>query len=275
MKIEIIQGPAVIQTIQGKPCKECEEEKFQKDLLEEKQADRVTLSPESSLIAGAIADSAQAGLNNEGEEQNQKAASGPGPRTEAELSPEEKQVLAELKARDREVRAHEQAHLAAAGPYAKGPPTYEFQTGPDGQPYAVGGEVRIDTSPVPGNPEATVIKAQTIKRAATAPANPSAQDRQVAAQAARLEAEARQEIKKERAEEREETSGAKKTDPAGSKENAALSGQSVQSAVLNLQPGKIENTPGNSGSSPRVQRLLNSYASPQTADKGNLLNIVS
>ena len=67
------------------------------------------------------------------------------------------------------MRAHEQAHLAAAGPYANGAPTFEFQTGPDGRQYAVGGEVSIDTSPVPGDPEATVRKAQTVKRAALAP----------------------------------------------------------------------------------------------------------
>jgi hypothetical protein len=278
MAIEIIQGPTVIQAVVGKPCKECEEEKVQKDLLEETRAetDRVTLSTESPLDTGTSAGSTQAGLNIEGEDQNQKASSGAGPRTEAELSPEEKQVLDELKARDREVRAHEQAHLAAAGPYAKGPPSYEFQTGPDGQPYAVGGEVRIDTSPVAGNPEATVVKAQTIKRAATAPRNPSAQDRQVAAQAAQLEAQARQEIKEERSEKQEETSGTEKSNPAGSTENATLSQQNSQPTVANAQPGQGENSSGNFGSSPRVQNLLKNFASSsKTADKGNLLNIVS
>ena len=36
----------------------------------------------------------------------------------AQLDPAEQRVLQELKARDREVRAHEQAHLAAAGSLA-------------------------------------------------------------------------------------------------------------------------------------------------------------
>ena len=104
------------------------------------------------------------------------------------------------------MRVHEQAHLAAACPYANGAPTFEFQTGPDGQRYAVGGEVSIDSSPVPGDTEATVRKAQTTKRAALAPSDPpSAQDRKVAAQAAQLEAQARQQVKAEKAEEKEKT----------------------------------------------------------------------
>ena len=121
-----------------------------------------------------------------------------GPKSDLELSDEERQLVKELRARDAEVKAQEQAHLAAAGPYVNGAPNFEFQTGPDGQQYAVGGEVSIDSSPVPGDTEATVRKAQTIKRAA-APSDPSAQDRQVAAQAAQLEAQARQQVKAEKA----------------------------------------------------------------------------
>ncbi|MBF0266296.1 MAG: hypothetical protein HQL46_13610, partial [Gammaproteobacteria bacterium] len=57
---------------------------------------------------------------------------------------------------------------------------------------AVGGEVNIDVSGVSGDPQATIQKAQQIRRAATAPAEPSSKDRQVAAEASRMEAEARQ-----------------------------------------------------------------------------------
>jgi len=106
---------------------------------------------------------------------------------------EQKAVIAELVARDREVRSHEQAHAAAGGQYA-GSPTYSFVRGPDGLNYAVGGEVSIDTSPVSGDPEATLRKAQVIRAAASAPAEPSPQDRRVAAQAANLEADARAEL---------------------------------------------------------------------------------
>ena len=94
------------------------------------------------------------------------------------------------------MRAHEQAHVAAAGPYARGGPKYEYERGPDSRRYAVGGEVSIDTSPVSRDPEATIQKAQVVKRAALAPAEPSGQDRQVAAEASRMEAEARREIAK-------------------------------------------------------------------------------
>lgn len=279
MGIEIIQGPTIIQKIAGKPCKECEEDKLQKSLQEENlaQTDRVSLSGESPLKTANAADSTEAGLNkgldSNGENNNVGAASQAGPRTEAELSPEEKQALDDLKARDREVRAHEQAHLAAAGPYAKGPPSFEFQTGPDGQSYAVGGEVQIDTSPVAGNPQATVVKAQTIKRAATAPANPSGQDRQVAAQAARMETEARQEIKEQRTEKQEQTTG--QSNLAGSIENTAVSIQNTQPASESAPAGQGRSAPGNSGSNSRVQNLLQNFASSPTADKGNLLDIVS
>ncbi|SFR52509.1 putative metalloprotease CJM1_0395 family protein [Thiomicrospira sp. ALE5] len=107
------------------------------------------------------------------------------------------QVIAQLQARDREVRAHEQAHLSAAGPYATGGIQYDYQTGPDGQLYAVGGSVGIDTSPIPGDPEATMQKMQVVQRAALAPAEPSGQDIKVAAQAAQQAAQARIELQNE------------------------------------------------------------------------------
>lgn len=108
--------------------------------------------------------------------------------------PQEQKEIEELKRRDAEVRQHEAAHLAAAGSYAKGGAHYE---------YAVGGEVSVDTSKVPNDPEATIRKAQTIKRAALAPANPSAQDRQVAVQADRMALEAQQELAKKQADEKQ------------------------------------------------------------------------
>lgn len=116
-----------------------------------------------------------------------------------ELTQEEVKQLAELKARDIEVRAHEQAHLSAAGGYATGGASFSYQKGPDGQSYAVGGEVGIDLS-TESDPNATVQKMQTIKRAALAPASPSSTDRQVAAQAEVKEAQARQEILQEQQE---------------------------------------------------------------------------
>jgi len=99
-----------------------------------------------------------------------------------------------LKKRDTEVRAHEASHLAAAGKHATGGASFEYERGPDGRSYAVSGEVRIDTSPVANDPAATLQKAQQIQAAAQAPANPSAQDRQVAASAAAMAADARAEL---------------------------------------------------------------------------------
>ena len=117
-----------------------------------------------------------------------------------ELTPEEKKIVAELKARDGEVRQHERAHLAAAGGTATGGASFDYVTGPDGQRYATGGEVQIDTGAVSGDPEATIRKAQQIRRAALAPAQPSSQDRSVAASATRMEMEARIELAQLRAE---------------------------------------------------------------------------
>lgn len=144
--------------------------------------DTVEISPEADREAGPV-DSA--------------AANQTDMKLVAQLSEAEQQVVQKLKARDREVRAHEQAHLSAAGPYAQGGPQYEYQTGPDNNRYAVGGSVNIDTSPIPGDPEATLRKAQVIRAAALAPASPSGQDMQVAAAAAKMEAEALAELRQQ------------------------------------------------------------------------------
>lgn len=98
-----------------------------------------------------------------------------------------------LKERDREVRTHEQAHAVSGGQYA-GSPSYEYETGPDGQQYAIGGEVQIDTAPIAGDPAATIAKMETVIRAAMAPADPSGQDRSVAAAASQRKVEAQAEL---------------------------------------------------------------------------------
>ena len=101
--------------------------------------------------------------------------------------------IRDLAERDREVRAHEQAHQAVGGQYA-GSASYEYQRGPDGKQYAVGGEVPIRLSSDPNNPEATLEQAETVRRAALAPAEPSSQDRRVAAQATQIALEAQAQI---------------------------------------------------------------------------------
>jgi hypothetical protein len=108
------------------------------------------------------------------------------------LSEGEHKQIDELKSRDAEVRTHENAHQSAGGQFA-GSPSYTYQTGPDGRRYAIGGEVSIDVSPEK-DPQATIAKMESVRRAATAPAEPSPQDYKVAAQAEQMMAEAEREL---------------------------------------------------------------------------------
>jgi hypothetical protein len=112
------------------------------------------------------------------------------------LSAEEQQEVRELRARDQEVRAHEMAHAAAGGSLVRGGPHYEYKRGPDGNIYAVGGEVSIDMSGEK-TPQQTVQKMQRVQAAALAPADPSGQDRAVAAAAAQKAQAARVEMAQE------------------------------------------------------------------------------
>ena len=110
------------------------------------------------------------------------------------LTSKEKQQVTELKRQDTEVKAHEHAHKQAGGRYVQGIIHYDYEKGPDGKQYAVGGEVSIDTSPVHGDPEATIDKMTTVRKAALAPKNPSSQDRRVASDASRKKMEAQKEL---------------------------------------------------------------------------------
>jgi len=117
------------------------------------------------------------------------------------MSRSEMEMIRELQTRESEVRAHEQAHIAAGGRFVQGGASFTYRMGPDGRMYAVGGEVSIDTQPVPGDPQATLEKAQQIRRAALAPSEPSAQDLQAAAKASRMAAKARAELRQEQGKE--------------------------------------------------------------------------
>lgn len=119
---------------------------------------------------------------------NARNQSGPNDLTEPE-----KREVQRLKQRDAEVKNHERAHIASGGPYVRGGANFQYQRGPDGRNYAVGGEVTIDASSVPNNPDATIRKMQVVRRAALAPADPSPQDRSVATRATQLESQARTE----------------------------------------------------------------------------------
>jgi hypothetical protein len=130
----------------------------------------------------------------------QAGAASDGAATQGGLSDSERQVVVQLKARDAEVRAHEQAHQSVGGQYA-GSASYTYQSGPDGRQYAIGGEVPINVAPVQGDPQATIDKMQVVKAAALAPAEPSSADRQIAALADAQRAQAMADLRALRTEE--------------------------------------------------------------------------
>ncbi|HOL80227.1 MAG TPA: putative metalloprotease CJM1_0395 family protein [Ignavibacteriales bacterium] len=107
----------------------------------------------------------------------------------------EDKILKKLKEIDQKVKNHEVQHQVAAGELYRGT-SYSYQRGPDGNQYAVAGEVKIDIQEVQGDPEATVVKMQKVKRAALAPSDPSPQDYSVARQAERIEQKAKLEAQK-------------------------------------------------------------------------------
>ena len=150
-------------------------------------------SVESAGDTATLSDEAASPARAEGREEKTSSR-------ETQQLRQEQLEIAELASRDREVRAHEQAHAAVGGAYA-GAPTYTYSRGPDGKRYAIGGEVSIDSSPIPNDPEATLRKMELVQRAALAPAEPSAQDRRVAAQAAAQATQARAELAQLRREE--------------------------------------------------------------------------
>ncbi|SOE01696.1 putative metalloprotease CJM1_0395 family protein [Caenispirillum bisanense] len=145
-------------------------------------------TPWSAPLSGETAVTAQR-LGQQTAAEEEPPADDAAPRSmPGELSPEQQARVAELKARDAEVRTHEQAHKAVGGRYA-GAPRYETTRGPDGNTYAIGGEVAIDVSPA-GTPDETIDKMIQVKAAALAPAEPSPQDRRVAAMADALRLQA-------------------------------------------------------------------------------------
>ncbi|HEF5072525.1 putative metalloprotease CJM1_0395 family protein [Campylobacter jejuni] len=119
-----------------------------------------------------------------------------------ELSQKEVAQVRELQSIDRNVKAHEAAHQAAGGGLA-GAASFTYTRGPDNQMYATAGEVPISMQK--GNtPEETIANARQIAAAAMAPADPSPQDYKVAANASKMEFEARAEAMKLKAEEAKE-----------------------------------------------------------------------
>lgn len=162
-------------------------------------------SGEASGVTGQGTAVVSKGQQDDGQEnaepvkEKTRGATGPkGPDGEALTQAQQLQV-AELEVIDTKVRAHELAHLAAAGSYATGGASFQYAKGPDGKQYAVGGEVGIDTGKE-SSPEATISKMQTVRAAALAPADPSPQDQKVAARASLVISEVSQELQMTRLE---------------------------------------------------------------------------
>lgn len=157
------------------------------------------LSPQGKKILANETSSTKEGSSSR--ETKKRASSEVGPKAPngRSLSQGEIEVIQKLRSRDAEVRAHENAHIAAAGGLASAA-SYNYQSGPDGKRYAIGGHVNIDTSPG-RNAQETLMKAERIRSAALAPADPSPQDRAVAAQASQMASAARAQISSEKNEE--------------------------------------------------------------------------
>lgn len=132
-------------------------------------------------------DSTQAG----GGEQPQNGTA-PVEASPQELTPQAQAQIAQLKAIEEKVKAHEAAHKAVGGAMT-GPVSYSYTRGPDGKNYITGGEVPISISSGK-TPQETISRMQQVIQAALAPADPSPQDRAVAGQAAAQQQEARQQL---------------------------------------------------------------------------------
>lgn len=109
----------------------------------------------------------------------------PPSRNPNELDEGDKDLIERLKQRDLEVKMHEQSHVALAGEYARGAPSYTYQMGPDGKMYAVGGSLAVDTGKE-ADPAKNAAKAHILRTAAMGVDDPSTADATVAMQASNL-----------------------------------------------------------------------------------------
>lgn len=228
--------------------------------------DRVALSPTARHLSQSSSDRA---TQPEGEDPESDKAVQPTGALQ-ELSESDHRVITDLSQRDREVRTHEMAHLLAAGPHARGGPQYTYTTGPDGKRYAVAGAVPIDVSPVPGDPQATIQKAMTVRRAALAPAHPSGADMAIAAKASAMMQQASQELRSQPSDER--TDGAEVHSAPGTPEPQADDATTATTSAAHVcgpncpdHPIQAGLTNQNSSATPAagsVATVLQSYQAP-------------
>lgn len=86
-------------------------------------------------------------------------------------------VLNKFKNKDSEIRTHEQTHASLGTTTA--PINYNYQVGPDGKLYAMGGSVRFNTS-IPSNPESAKVKLDELKDASSSVSSLSGADASIA-----------------------------------------------------------------------------------------------
>lgn len=175
-----------------------------------------------------------------------------------ELAPAEQAALQALKQRDREVRQHEQAHLRAAGHLATGGASFSYQRGPDGRSYAIGGEVGISVSPG-RTPQETMARADQIVAAALAPAEPSGQDRAVAARAMQMKQAAMLQVAQEVQEVR--AAEAARPEPAlsGTRPEGHSSAVAKDQAVESVASSTARPAPASSASSGAASQAVAAY----------------
>ncbi|MGB0732724.1 MAG: putative metalloprotease CJM1_0395 family protein [Pontibacterium sp.] len=203
----------------------------------------------------------------------------------AGLTPVEEAQVEELQTIDAEVRQHELAHAAVGGSLAGGI-QLEYTRGPDGRMYATSGEVSIDTSTVPGDPEATIDKMRTVIAAAMAPAEPSTQDHRVAAKATAIMVQAQAELAELNSNPASDESG--ETTESDSEDAASFGAPSLQANAGADSKGNDDEASGDSEnqshragsvqSTSQVnpqqdinQRIVNSGAMQPVFDVGSLI----
>jgi hypothetical protein len=152
---------------------------------------------ETAARRGPVANNAEASLFRSPTDNGPDGDLGNGTDRAETLSAGERRELQTMERNDRAVRADELSQRAAAGGYADGT-RVRYQVGPDGRRYAVDSQVTFDTTPVPGDPGATLRKMEVVSRAATAATDPSATDRSAAAEAQQLMRQARAQLAAER-----------------------------------------------------------------------------
>ncbi len=193
----------------------------------------VTASTSLPPVIGRLARSGGSAAAESGTNSSSSSSAKPG-----QLSAAAQQQVAQLKEIDRKVRAHEQAHMAVGGDLIRGGVSYKYQTGPDNQRYAVGGDVLIDASPA-ATPDKTISKAERIRAAALAPVDPSAQDESVAALASSMAAEARAELSVQQRQQAAAALASGATQANAGQGGASLYSGVAQSAVTGNQLGAL------------------------------------